>query len=75
MSNITTKVKVVSYYPVAGIPREDYADFLGAELDYITIEPTLREGNFPPGLILQRGNGPAAQVWGKYGEPQKLVRL
>lgn len=75
MSGVTTKVKAVSFFPVAGIPREDYADFVGSELDFNTIEPTLRDGNFPPGLILQRGNGPAAQVWGGYGEPQRLVRL
>ena len=76
MSNVTmTKVKVVSFFPVQGVPREDYLDFLNAELDYNTIEPSLALGVFPPGLILQRSNGPAAQVWGEYGKPQRLVRL
>ena len=63
----------VSYNPVAGVPREDYADFMGCKFGPGEVKAGIAEGIWPPGLIFTDGKC-CWLVWGSYGK-QKLVCL
>lgn len=67
-------LRVVGYMPTDSVPKEDYLDFMKARFSVDEVEYMLKDGVLPPGLILNRGERtPSMQVWGAYGERQKLI--
>ncbi len=69
-----TTVSIPGYFPVAGIDREEYRDFIGQVLPRRLVELDLKNGNYPPGLILQDHTG-AYQVFGHPGQMQYILPL
>lgn len=67
-------VQAVGFHPAAGIPREDYLDFIGGTYNLDEIKAGLSLGVYPPGLIIANldGSQPAV-VLGDYDTRQALV--
>ena len=62
----------VAYQPVADVPREDYRDFVGKQIDDREVHAGVAIGVWPPGLLFQDAEGRVWLVWGQYGK-QRLV--
>ena len=62
-------VDIPGFLPVEGVDRQEYQDFVGQRVGLGLVEHDLKNGNYPPGLILQDQTG-AYQVFGNQGSQQ-----
>lgn len=63
----------VGFVPVAGIPRQDYQDFMLRGFSRRELRSDLQQGVLPPGLVIADDDGTIALVRGQYGTPQSLM--
>ena len=75
MPNCPSAIYVVGYQRKRGVELEDYTDFpIGNVYTGMETLQMLKDGVFPPGIMLQMKGGPVGVVRGHYDAPQEIVK-